>query len=339
MSGLSAAIVSTALLAPVPVQRPHAPAPTEVPPTTAPSETPPSETGMDAPVTEVPSDAPPAETTPTEAPTTEAPTTETTETTETPDEEVDDPGPAPVAMPTRAPEAVPARRRAWEEDEDEDPARAKPKRWPDPRRKGVLIEGGIGFARCGQDECHSLKAAAWFDFTGGYRFGRFAPILHVAGGRGPLDVRDVGTADGDVHLDTSTASLGFLYIGAGTLLHLVKRSRFDPYIGLTLGYFQSRSRVSGNGTLEGDVPQPVRLDFTSSARRGALGVMLGLGFLLGERWTLGPRFEAIVPFAGELCTHNFSAKPSCEKLSKTDFEVGQYFARPWTISLQVGVLI
>ncbi len=342
MSGFTAAIILTGtLLEPVPVQRPRGLAPSAArPPTiTAPTTTEPT---ADPTAPEPAAD----ETAPAPTDATQVPTgdDENTDTDDAAASEVDpDAGeeqPAALSPPepkAAAPVSVPARKRVW--DEEWDPSATKPKRWPDPLRKGILLQGGIGFARCGQDQCKSLKAAAWFDFTGGYRFGRFVPVLRVAGGRGPLTVSDVATEPGDVQLEQSTASLGFLYVGAGTLLHLVMRSRFDPYVGLTLGYFQSRYHVSGNGSIDGDPPQAVRLDYTATARRGAIGVVLGLGFLLGKRWTLGPRFEAIVPFAGDLCTRNFSAKPTCDKLSKTEFDVAQFFPRPWTFSAQLGVLI
>lgn len=220
----------------------------------------------------------------------------------------------------------------------------RPKRWPDPLRKGGTILASAGVAGCSRAHaCDGIKVAGWFSISGGYRFGRFAPIAMVAGGGAPSKfARTIIDESGEaVAVDAGRASLGFLYVGAGTLLHLLQETNFDPWFGMTLGYFQNRERsvlryVPSNGGAA------ITSDDLLVTHRGAIGLQLGIGFRILKRFTIGPRFDFFLPFAGKACGHHDDAKTGCIKLSddeKLGFDATEYFPRPWSVGLQVGFVL
>lgn len=196
----------------------------------------------------------------------------------------------------------------------------------------------VGVAGCGQDQCEAIKVMPWFGVTGGYRFGRFAPILTVQGGAVATESPFAVANDSGTVVVPSKEDRSFFHVGAGTLLHLLASTRFDPYFGLTIGYLQTRVRMRGSAEL----PDGTALDFNAIERvgRGALGIVLGLGFRIRERWTLGPRVDVLVPFAGEQCVRSPGGKPTCIELDKVEqIDPGQFFPRPWAAMLQVGAYL
>jgi hypothetical protein len=221
-----------------------------------------------------------------------------------------------------------------------EPEPAKPKkvrRWPDPLRRGGLVIAGVGVAGCTQAACDPIKASSWLSLAGGYRFGRFAPILQVSGGTTPAKGPAVITVD-NVDLDTtaSRGSLGFLYVGGGTLLHLLASTNIDPYFGLTLGYFQVRERVRARAN---DGVNAFEVDHVQATHRGAIGIIVGIGFRIVKRFTLGPRFDFLVPFAGKSCGRDFGTKSGCTDLGQAESDPSEYFPRPWAVTLQAGFVI
>lgn len=252
-------------------------------------------------------------------------------------EDVPTDGAAMVDEPDLAAEPVrsepPARRPAVEPPPEK-------RRWPESKRRGGLLLAGIGAGGCPQDECADLKAVPWFNLTGGYRFGRFAPILTVQGGVGPAKAPGAIASDDLVFvLDSSKDTRGFLHVGAGTLLHLLVTTPFDPYFGLTIGYFRSSARFRGEGTAQ-DVPEAIAFDVAEAVHRGALGVIIGMGFRLRQHLSIGPRVDVLVPFAGKACVGQMGASKSCVKLGDLEgIDPGQYFPRPWAVTLQIGAVI
>lgn len=247
-----------------------------------------------------------------------------------------EPTPSDASVPTLPPQKpAPA-------NEGEPPPRQK--RWPDPLRKGGTVLASAGVAGCsGATACEGIKAAGWFSISGGYRFGRFAPIAMIAGGGSPSKFsRTIIDESGNtVDVDAGRASLGFLYVGAGTLLHLLQNTNFDPWFGLTLGYFQNRERSvlryvpSGGGAA-------ITSDDLLVTHRGAIGLQLGIGFRILKRFTIGPRFDFFLPFAGKACGHHDDAKSGCIKLSdgeKLGFDASEHYPRPWSVGLQVGFVL
>jgi hypothetical protein len=210
-----------------------------------------------------------------------------------------------------------------------------------PRRRGGVVMASLGAAGCTQDQCEGLTAMPWVNLTGGYRFGRFAPILSVAGGGVPVDTTLVFASDEVVVGVPARSTHTFLHIGAGTLLHLLASTRFDPYFGLTLGFLQTSVRTRHDMTyLVDGQPLVVDIDSTERVSRGALGVVLGLGFRIRERWTLGPRVDVLVPFSGKTCVRPKGADPICTDLDDLEtVDPGQQFPRPWSAMLQVGVYL
>jgi hypothetical protein len=222
------------------------------------------------------------------------------------------------------------------------PQQGKPKkRWPDSKRKGALVMAGIGAGGCTQDQCEPLKATPWLSLMGGYRFGRFAPVLVVQGGAAPADAPDaVAFEDDVVPLTESTDTRGFLHVGVGTLLHLLASTPFDPYFGLTIGYLRTSARFRGNGSPTMSPGTKLAFDFVEVAHRGTLGVVIGLGFRIRERFTIGPRVDVLVPFSGKLCVGNGGEDKTCIEMKDVEsIDPGQYFPRPWAATLQVGFVI
>lgn len=232
---------------------------------------------------------------------------------------------APVAAPKPAPP------------EPEQP----PREWASSKRRGALLLASIGAGGCGQDQCETLKVVPWFGLTGGYRFGRFAPIVTIQGGAGPAKApSSVMTTDATIALDTARDTRTFLNIAAGTLLHLVMKSRFDPYFGLTIGYLRSSAHATGRGAVP-DMPGFVlEYDTTEVVHRGSLGIVIGLGLRLGQRWTIGPRVDVLVPFGGKACVQQGDGGSTCTKLGDLQsIDPGQFFPRPWSATLQIGVVL
>jgi hypothetical protein len=221
----------------------------------------------------------------------------------------------------------------------EDQAKPK-KRWREVKRKGPLVMAGIGAGGCTQDQCEPMKATPWLSIMGGYRFGRFAPILVVQGGAAPAEAPEaVLIDDGEpVPLTESTDTRGFLHIGAGTLLHLLATTPFDPYFGLTIGYLRTSTRFRANATVSG---QNVAFDLVDVAHRGALGVVIGLAFRIRERFSIGPRVDVLVPFAGKVCVgEGGGGDRVCTDMNDVEtVDPGQYFPRPWAATLQLGFVI
>lgn len=210
-----------------------------------------------------------------------------------------------------------------------------------PRRRGGVLMAAIGAAGCTQDQCEDLKAMPWFALTGGYRFGRFAPILTIGGGSVPVDSERLLASDEIVVAVPTKETHGFLHIGAGTLLHLLASTRFDPYFGLTLGFLQTSVRSRQNNVFFVDGSTfTVEFDDTERVSRGALGIVLGLGFRIRERWTLGPRVDVLVPFSGKTCVQPKGGDAVCTDLDDIEtVDPGQHFPRPWSAMLQVGVFL
>lgn len=222
------------------------------------------------------------------------------------------------------------------------PEVTKPKRrWPQTKRKGVLVMAGLGAGGCTQDQCEPLEASPWLSLMGGYRFGRFAPILVVQGGAGPAAAPDAVEYEDDVvPLRESTDTRGFLHVGVGTLLHLLASTPFDPYFGLTIGYLRTSTRFRGNGSPTMSPGTNLAFDFVEVAHRGTLGVVIGIGFRIRQRFTIGPRVDVLVPFSGKVCVGNGGQDKTCTKLGDLEIvDPGQYFPRPWAATLQVGFVI
>lgn len=306
---------------PPPATPPDASAPSTVPDPGAPTAVTPSETPVVAPD---PSAAPDA----------------STDGVEPEDPQADEPGEVELEAATVDPPALPAAT-AVEPAAPASPTRAAPTSGaparPEPVRRGVLVQGGLGVGRCGQDECASLKAAGWFGVLGGYRFGRVAPILVVQGGIGSPRSPTSTKIDGETYVFSNTVSTqDFVQVAGGVLLHLLQRSMFDPYVGLTLGYFSSSTRFSARVTGPAGSGQT---DVRSRTHRGSLGVILGLNFRLGRRFFLGPRFDAVVPFAGRWCVDGDGSHVCTDLKNIEDFDPGQFFPRPWSFTLQLGAVL
>lgn len=157
-----------------------------------------------------------------------------------------------------------------------------------PQRTGVVVGLGAGYLGCRTAWCEGYKGTGAVQAELGYRFRFIAPVLVVAGGRGPIDLDIEGVR----------SRLSFVDLGVGALAFPAPRTVLDPYFGLTLGW--SRAEISARDTEGLGVHASERLS------RGAARFTFGLNFFVLPRVTLGPRFDIAVPFAGRWC---FSSEP------------------------------
>jgi hypothetical protein len=312
--------------------------PRRAPPATTPTDAdPPPPTAEPPPADEPPpfADPPPTDEPP---PSDEPPPGDVTppdDTTPPDDAAPTEPEPEVAPPPAAATPSPPPPIRPRPPQEPEPPKRQR--RWPEPLRRGGLVMAGVGAAGCGQGACDPIKAAAWFTLTGGYRFGRFAPIVQIAGGGTPAKGPGAITVDDTQYQSTSSnGSLSLFYVGGGTLLHLLASTNIDPYFGLTLGYMQVREHMRARANAGATT---VEIDHRQITHRGAIGIIVGLGFRIVERFTLGPRFDFLVPFAGRTCGRDFGTNSGCGSLGSLEVDASEYFPRPWTFTLQAGFVI
>jgi len=126
--------------------------------------------------------------------------------------------------------------------------------------------------------------------------------------------------------------------GVEANLHAVRRSRFDPYLGLGLGYMFLRveERNANIGTSSGSV--------LNSLSRGYVGPTLGFDIYVARRVSLGPQLRVVVPFAGQLCTETDLREETtglrtqtegCDSVADLDSEVRNDFAIPWSAQFAV----
>ena len=147
--------------------------------------------------------------------------------------------------------------------------------------------------------------------------------------------------DEQTTLDVTSArnTLGMFYVGAGSLLHLLANTNFDPWFGVTLGYLQTRERLVVQAS---NAAIAAKVDHLQVTHRGAIGLQLGIGFRILKRFTIGPRFDFLVPFAGKTCGSDGTAAATCILLKddeKLGFDPSEYFPRPWSVGLQAGFVL
>lgn len=86
-------------------------------------------------------------------------------------------------------------------------------------------------------------------------------------------------------------------------------TRFDPYVGLGVGFNQDRTRY---------IDEEVDDRFQSWSNRGELRLALGLDVFLNDTITLGPRLDYGAQFAGKFCDEATNSKKDCVGFGEID---------------------
>jgi len=157
----------------------------------------------------------------------------------------------------------------------------KPKA-PDPYvRTGVILGAGLGYGTCVAAYCEDFRGGFAANAEVGWRWRFVAPVLTIGGTVGPLEI------DG---LPGFRGHMGLLDVMGGVLFFPSLRSKFDPFLGVHLGYTQSTVQLR-------------RSDVTLRERisRGGVRLSAGLLFLVHPNVSVGPRFDFTLPFAGRAC--------------------------------------
>lgn len=243
-------------------------------------------------------------------------------------------------------EVAPGTRRRVAKDEEEDPlerddgdASVTPNANDEFNREGVFVSLSAGVANCRESLCANIKIGAHGRFEIGYRVGRFAPFFGLSVGGSRIDTSDFTTPN--EQSVGGSASLRFFDVGAGVQFAPNQRGRLDPFFIAALGY--SRVREQGkSGTRTFD------LKFS----RGGLRLGTGLAIYLARRVAVAPRFDIVLPFAGDVCRVEDAPLTSndfddCTDVSEivddgeSPFEerlVRKSFPRPWSVALDLRLV-
>lgn len=102
-------------------------------------------------------------------------------------------------------------------------------------------------------------------------------------------------------------------------------TRWDPYVGLGVGFNQDRERyIADEG---GD-------RFQSWSNRGELRLALGLDVFINDIISLGPRFDYGAQFAGKLCDEATDSRKDCIGVSELEAEIRDEAPRWFVLGLQ-----
>ncbi len=178
----------------------------------------------------------------------------------------------------------------------------------DPRfkRRGWTLRLGAGLGSCFRDICQEPQRGggekARLGFGSHLQFGyRPSPYVSLGGMMSfvfvPVDTSDGGPSAG-VSVDRKARAFS---IGGGAFadVHPLIRSRFDPFVGVGLGVMLNRatSEFSLSSTYYG-YTYTSSYEIQASLTRGFFRIATGTDIFVTRRFALGPRFEALIPFAG-----------------------------------------
>ncbi|MCP5071473.1 MAG: hypothetical protein GY946_33350 [bacterium] len=225
------------------------------------------------------------------------------------------PEPAPSAIPAMDTEVAPALRRTPEQPEKpEEPF----------HRRGGLFNLALGVGTCGQSLCAESLAAAMARAEFGYRWGHLALVLSAAAGGGPIDT---GGLNGN---------LAFYDIGAALVVYPVDSGRVDPFVGLGLGNQRVTEKTD-------DASGITKFWFSRGGVRPSAGIL----FYAGQRVALGPRFDIVMGFGGEVCVRFPMSSKVCSDISDLKEEMDgklekralvKDLPKPWSLALDLSVV-
>lgn len=208
------------------------------------------------------------------------------------------------------------------------------------QRRGGFIAVSVGISNCGSG-CPELTLGGAGRMEGGYRWPHIAVGASVSFGGGQYDTVESDEEDIVTSFDAD-GSLRYLHFGPFVQAHFVSTGQVDPFVALGFGYHRLT-----------DVYE-ARIDQTPFAVRyweSSLGVRVGAGapIFVGERVTLGPRFDYVFPLGGQQCSTvdgmPVEAEPECVKWSdslddRNDVDrrlIRRSRLRPWSLALELRV--
>lgn len=166
-------------------------------------------------------------------------------------------------------------------------------------RTGVFLGGGIGYGTCVAAYCEGWRGGFSGHAEVGWRWRFVGPVLTVGGTVGPFAIDPLPSFSG---------RLALLDVMAGVFFFPSVHSMFDPFLGVSIGYSQSRVRLHDDD-----------ITLTERLSRGGVRLSAGLMFLVHPSVSIGPRFDFTLPFAGQACvdaSNRFGSLPrDCEKIS------------------------
>ncbi len=202
-------------------------------------------------------------------------------------------------------------------------------------RAGLTVAAGAGVWSCASAECALFPLGGLGQLQFGYRHRYISVMGQLSYGGGAVEVPPVeeegftiAGLDGDVRR---------LDVGLGVQFFPVTQGRWDPFVGVGLGYVSHRTRLSTEG-------EDGTLLLSNST--GGFTVSGGLPIYVARRVSVGPRVAWTTPFAGETCSRTEGAGDGlqeCTKVSKTFEGLDPYetrvarrqLVRPWSVTLDV----
>jgi hypothetical protein len=198
-------------------------------------------------------------------------------------------------------------------------------------RTGRVISLGIGMHSCGQFFCKDTSK-----FNGGTIM--VGPLLSMDFGLRPHDFFDVtaGFSFGYSPIKDARSgdfAQGWYGLQAIARFFPVRKSRFDPYVGMGMGFFQfwSWSQIG-------------KTDRTYSFSRANMILTAGLDFFATTTFSVGPRVAYNLTFAGRYCYRYEDDDKECHPAkefgdsSHVDSEEAgkkELIPRPWEFGLMV----
>lgn len=133
---------------------------------------------------------------------------------------------------------------------------------------------------------------------------RFIPYLAAA-----LDVGVAGQRVAAESSSTTRASVFSWNVAASVLVYPLAFSRFDPYVGIGVGYNEDIQRTNVDEDAYSE-------RFRDRTRRGLVRASLGVDIYVKPRLSLGPRLDYERHFAGKLCFESTTSPEECDKVDK-----------------------
>lgn len=202
-------------------------------------------------------------------------------------------GCAEVALPERTPAAIDRSDLPDAPDAEDQPSTSRRRRSgaaEDFDRIGVLGAMSVGIEGCGQPLCSLIPIGGIGRFELGWRYKWVAPVVSLSIGGAPLDLPEDAGVTPDGAPAEAEAAMRFFDVGVGLQAFPITVGRIDPFFRLGVGY----SRVAL-------VAHDDDVEYRGRYSRGAVMLGGGLSIFVTPRVAVGPRFDAVLPFAGKFC--------------------------------------
>ncbi len=199
---------------------------------------------------------------------------------------------------------------------------------PEFNRQGFMMSMSVGISGCRTD-CALFRVGGSGRLGLGYRYNYvgFGVAASIGGAQ--------YTEPDDMDFPSSKGSIRYLEVGPFFQVFPVSKGRIDPFVEVGLGFF----RFTDKGTVDdiGDSKYEYWLSRPA--------VRLGVGFPLyvRPRFSIGPRFDQTIGFAGKVCAdvEDVDFEEECVDVSEavedaSEIESRQFrrsLPRPWSLTL------